>query len=172
MRNVKLLRLTRAPPWLSESLLRLAEAATRRAAHHPLSEDMSGVASKASPPSAPGSQKKASKIAAYIVKYSIHDAGEPTYIDVDEIGADWCNRMGAPPNIQVCHRVLAPSFKNDGFDPNKPQIGILRSFVTHEVKKKKLLAHNLAFSAGDSRFPIVLKEKMSRGPTRQLIVLA
>ena len=116
-----------------------------------------------SPPAPNTSQKKAAKIASYIVMYSIHDGGEPSHIDVDEIGADWCNRMGAPPNIQVCHGVLAPSFKNDGYDPSKMPVGICRSFVSDEAKRKKLLLHNTSFSAGDDKFPVILKEKMSRG---------
>jgi hypothetical protein len=104
--------------------------------------------------------KTSQKVAAYITKYKIHD--EPVNVDVDELGADWCNRQGSRPNIHICHQVLAPSFKNDGFDPLKPSVGVARNFANNSVLKQKLLDWNIGFSSGDERYPPILKEKMNK----------
>ncbi|MEC8930567.1 MAG: hypothetical protein VYB08_04070, partial [Candidatus Latescibacterota bacterium] len=105
--------------------------------------------------------KTSQRVAAIIFKYHIFD--DPIHVDSDEIGADWCNRMGSDPNIAICHEVLAPSFKKDGYDPSKPQVGILRAFEGHPDLLLKLLEWNMRFSAGDERWPPIDKQKMNKG---------
>ena len=105
--------------------------------------------------------KTSVRVAATIEKYKIHDS--PIHIDPEQIGADWTNRMGSTPNIAIVHNVLAESFKKDGYDPSKPQIGLCRNFAADSDLRQKLLAWNLRFSGGDPRFPAVHKDKMENG---------
>ena len=105
------------------------------------------------------SSKTSQRVAANITKYRIHAA--PVHVDVDEIGADWLNRMGSAPNIQICHKVLAPSFKNDGYDTSKPQVGVCRSFEGNSDLINKLVSWNRSFT--DELYPSVRKEKMNKG---------
>ena len=104
--------------------------------------------------------KTSQKVAAYISKYKEHD--EPVNVDVDELGADWCNRQGSRPNIQICHQVLAPSFATQGFDPGKPAVGVARNFSNNSSLKQKLFDWNTGFSTGDERYPPIIKSKMSK----------
>jgi hypothetical protein len=104
--------------------------------------------------------KTSQKVAAYITKYKIHD--EPVNVDVDELGADWCNRQGSRPNISICHEVIAQSFKTDGFDPAKPSVGVARNFANNSVLRQKLLDWNASFSSGDERYPPIIHEKMNK----------
>ena len=119
----------------------------------------------AAPPPAAGAQegdlKTSQRVAANLLHYRMNE--EPIHVDCDEIGADWCNRMGSQPNILVCHQVLARSFKNDGYDPTKPQLGVCRCFKDDHAKLQKLIAWNETFNAGDDRFPPMNKDKMHKG---------
>ena len=108
-----------------------------------------------------GDLKTSQRVAANIAKYKLFE--DPINVEPEAIGADRVNRMGSTPNIMVCHQVLAESFKKDGYDPSKPQCGLCRSFAENQELREKLLAWNLSFSRGDSRYPRVNKEKMVMG---------
>ena len=103
--------------------------------------------------------KVPTRVAANIAKYRTID--HPVYIDVDEVGADPCNRMGSAPNIMIVHKVLAPSFKKDGFDPSKAPIGVCRSFGANTDLVARLQQHNGKFST--SLYPAIKADKMTYG---------
>lgn len=111
--------------------------------------------------SASQSLKTSQRVNCMIAKYKVNE--EPIHVNPDEVGADWCNRQGQAPTILICHQVIAKSFKTDGFDTGKPQVGVCRSFKGNEHLMKKLLSWNVQFGMGDERFPPVLAEKMDKG---------
>ena len=104
-----------------------------------------------------GDLKTSQRVAANIMKYKQNT--EPIFVDPDEILVDECNRMHSAPNILICHQVLAPSFKHDGYDPNKPPVGVCRLARTTLA----LIEWNFSFSAGDERFPPIVKQKADKG---------
>ena len=109
----------------------------------------------------PGDLKTSQRVAANITMYRMNN--KPINCDPDEIGADVCNRGGSPTNIMMCHSVLAPSFLKDGFDPEKPSIGVCRSYHNDPEKKEELIQWNRKFSDGDDRYPAIFPAKMDKG---------
>ena len=108
-----------------------------------------------------GDLKTSQRVAATIAKYKINDT--PIHVDPEEIGADWVNRMGSTPNIAIVHQVLAESFKKDGYDATKPQIGLCRSFGGSPSLREKLLEWNLKFSSGDNRLSMKISSVRIHG---------
>jgi len=105
--------------------------------------------------------KTSQRVAANMVKYGVCD--DPIEIEPDCIGADRQNRGGATPNITVCRENIGASFKKDGCDKSKPQIGIVKDYSKHPEMLAQLVKHNQEFGMGDPRWPPVFPDKMKNG---------
>ena len=87
---------------------------------------------------------------------------EAKQIEPQQILVAPLNRDGAPPNCQHIHNGLIKSFLEKGFDPSRPQVGILVEFKSAE-KKRELLNHNRRFTYGNVLLPNIEEDKVLYG---------
>lgn len=77
---------------------------------------------------------------------------EPKQLDPRAVLVAPLNRDGAPPNRMHIHNRILKSFKTQGYDRTRPQVGICVEYKTAEGKAK-LLEHNRRFSKGETLLP-------------------
>jgi hypothetical protein len=70
---------------------------------------------------------------------------KPMQIVSDRCLVDYTNREGAGPNVPYIHTGVAADFQDNGYDPDKPDIGIV-VFRECPVRWAKVLAHNYKFT--------------------------
>jgi hypothetical protein len=94
-------------------------------------------------------------VRATIVTHRIYP--EPVVVRGNEILVDFLNRGGSDPKIQYVHQGPATDFHVDGYDPEKPQIGVL-IMKGDPVRWEKVLKHNKRFSAQSDLYPKIDEE--------------
>lgn len=77
---------------------------------------------------------------------------EPRQIDPRALLVAPANRDGATPNVQHIHKGILASFLKNGFDRQRPQVGICVQVKSSEGKAK-LLEFNKRFSKGNELLP-------------------
>ena len=83
-------------------------------------------------------------------------------VDPREIGVAPLNRDGAPPNSLHVHQGILKSIMEKGFDPGRPQPGILVEFRSPE-NRQKLIEHNRRFTNGNPLLPTIDEDKVIYG---------
>ena len=82
---------------------------------------------------------------------------DPKQLDPSLILVAPLNRLGAPPNKLHVHFGILKSFKDKGFDRNRPMIGICIRFTSPQGLKN-LHDHNKRFSKGCQLLPAIRSE--------------
>ena len=99
--------------------------------------------------------KTCKQVAAILEKYK--ENKEPMRCDPDTMGSCEYNRL---PNMHYIHSKLHKQLDADGYDPNRPHVGIATNYKSPE-KSAANLKHNKSIS--NSMHPPILDARMTRG---------